>query len=139
MRSRRPPHECVIAQHKGETLITLLRGRLHQRPRERANRRKEINKKTRAWEVNCAGQRNYNHAVHQVWRPATKRISLAADGSLISDGSACVMARGTARRVRIIGAGDLGALIERQQVNEAITLGALRSGLDDPAEVVTKR
>jgi len=139
MRSRRPPHECVIAQHKGETLITLLRGRLHQRPRERANRRKEINKKTRAWEVNCAGQRNYNHAVHQVWRPATKRISLAADGSLISDGSACVMARGTARRVRIIGAGDLGALIERLQVNEAITLGALRSGLDDPVEVVTKR
>ena len=71
--------------------------------------------------------------------PLTKRISLAADGSLKSDGSACVMARGTARRVRIIGAGDFGALIEQLQVNEAITLGALRVGLADPVQVVTKQ
>jgi len=33
--------------------------------------------------------------------PLTKQISLAADGTLIKDGSACVMTRGTAERVRV--------------------------------------
>jgi hypothetical protein len=71
--------------------------------------------------------------------PLTKRISLAKDGTLVSDGSACIMAHGTARRVRIIGANDLGTLIERLQINEAITLGALRVGLADQVQVVTKQ
>ena len=35
--------------------------------------------------------------------PLTKRISLAADGSLTSDGSACVMSRGTAKRFTFSG------------------------------------
>ena len=34
--------------------------------------------------------------------PLTKRISLAPDGSLLSDGSACVMSRGTAKRLRLV-------------------------------------
>ena len=71
--------------------------------------------------------------------PLTKRISLVADGSLKSDGSACVMACGSARRVHIAGASDLGALIERLRPNEAIALGALRAGLADPVQVVTKQ
>jgi hypothetical protein len=33
--------------------------------------------------------------------PLTKRISLALDGTLVSDGSACVMTRGMAERVKI--------------------------------------
>jgi hypothetical protein len=33
--------------------------------------------------------------------PLTKRISLTADGSVFSDGGACIMSCGTARRVQI--------------------------------------
>jgi hypothetical protein len=71
--------------------------------------------------------------------PLTKRISLEADGSLKSDGSACVMAQGEARRVHITDVFALGALIERLQPNEAIALGALRAGLADPVQVVSKQ
>jgi hypothetical protein len=71
--------------------------------------------------------------------PLTKRISLEADGSIRSDGSACVMARGLARRIHLTAASDLGALIERLKPNEAIALGALRAGLSDPVQVVTKQ
>jgi hypothetical protein len=71
--------------------------------------------------------------------PLTKRISLEADGSIRSDGSACVMARGSARRIHLTAASDLGALIERLKPNEAIALGALRAGLSDPVQVVTKQ
>jgi hypothetical protein len=61
--------------------------------------------------------------------PLTKRIRLAADGSLASDGSACVMSRGSARRVQIADVGELATLIDRLQSNEALALGALRSDL----------
>ena len=71
--------------------------------------------------------------------PLTKRISLAADGTVISDGSCCLMGNGEARRVEIAGIGDLAALIEQLRVNEAIALGALRPGLQPPVQVVTKR
>jgi hypothetical protein len=56
--------------------------------------------------------------------PLTKRISLAADGSIISDGSACVMSRGTAQRIRIAGVKQLAELIERLDSDQAIALGA---------------
>jgi hypothetical protein len=71
--------------------------------------------------------------------PLTKRISLAPDGSLKSDGSACIMAQGQARRAAITSVADLGALIERLDSNEALALGSLRPGLPDQVEVVTKR
>src|SRR5262249_60523566 len=70
--------------------------------------------------------------------PLTKRISLAADGSLKSYGSACVMAHGAARRVHITSVSDFVRLIERLRPNEAIALGALRPGLADLVQVVTK-
>ncbi len=41
--------------------------------------------------------------------PLTKRITLLPDGTLKSDGSACVMSFGQARRVAIESVADLGA------------------------------
>jgi hypothetical protein len=69
--------------------------------------------------------------------PLTKRISLAADGSIKSDSSACLMARGTARRVEVANIQQFAALIELPP-NQAIALGALRTGLRDQVKVVTK-
>ena len=62
--------------------------------------------------------------------PLTKRISLASDGTLVKDGSACVMTRGTAERVKIAGIDELAALIGSLRPSQAIALGALR---DRPA------
>src|SRR5262245_8382861 len=71
--------------------------------------------------------------------PLTKRISLAPDGALKSDGAACVMASGKARRASLASVLDLGNLIEQLKPNEAIALGSLRDGLADQVEVVPKR
>src|SRR5262245_16299921 len=71
--------------------------------------------------------------------PLTKRISLAPDGTVKSDGSACVMARGTAQRVRIADVRELAAVIENVRPDQAIALGALRTGLPDKVQVVTKQ
>ena len=71
--------------------------------------------------------------------PLTKRISLAPDGTLKKDGSACVMARGTAERVKVAGVAALGTLIEGLQASQAIALGALRAGLPDKVEVTTEK
>jgi hypothetical protein len=70
--------------------------------------------------------------------PLTKGISLSADGSIKSDGSACRMARGDARRVPVANAKQLAALIERTRSNQAIGLGTLRPDLRDEVDVVTK-
>jgi hypothetical protein len=43
--------------------------------------------------------------------PLTKSITLAADGSLKSDGSACVMPSGRARRLPVSDAAHLSAVI----------------------------
>ena len=69
----------------------------------------------------------------------TKHISLSADGTLISDGSACLMSHGTARRVTLDGPQQLAELIGQLQSHEAIGLGALRHDLPDQVEIVTKR
>jgi hypothetical protein len=70
--------------------------------------------------------------------PLTKQISLAPDGSIISDGSACTMGGGTAHRVRIDGLDALAALIETLKSSQALALGALRSDLPDTVEIATK-
>jgi hypothetical protein len=70
--------------------------------------------------------------------PLTKRISLAADGSIKSDASTCLMARGTARRVPIADVGQFASLIEQLRTDQAIALGALRPDLPDKVQVVTK-
>jgi hypothetical protein len=70
--------------------------------------------------------------------PLTKRISLAA-GKIISDGSACVMSQGTARRLPVADVGELGDIIHRMGSREALGLGALRSSLPDHCRIITKR
>jgi hypothetical protein len=71
--------------------------------------------------------------------PLTKQIRLDENGELRSDGSACVMSRGTAQRRLLAGVGDLAALIGDLRSNQAIALGALRHGLPDQVNVATKR
>ena len=66
--------------------------------------------------------------------PLTKRISLDPNDKIVSDGNACYMARGRAKRVRIGGVGELAALIERLNSKQAVALGALR----DEVRIVTK-
>jgi uncharacterized protein DUF5906 len=68
--------------------------------------------------------------------PLTKRISLV-DGKVDSDSSACGMAHGSARRVRLAGLEDLKALIENFASNEALALGALREDLGDEVAIAT--
>ena len=70
--------------------------------------------------------------------PLTKRISLNEDGTLNSDGSACTMARGTARRVKLAGVAELAALIGQLHSSQAIALGALRADLPDEVTIVAK-
>ena len=70
--------------------------------------------------------------------PLTKRITLTADGKIASDGSACTMARGRAKRERIGCVGELAALIEDLTSEQAIALGALRDDLPDEISIVTK-
>ncbi|GAU83926.1 hypothetical protein [Bosea sp. BIWAKO-01] len=71
--------------------------------------------------------------------PLTKQISLAPDGTLIQDKSACVMSRGAAARVMVDGVNGLGELIEKLTPSQAIALGALRADLPDKVEVTTKK
>jgi hypothetical protein len=71
--------------------------------------------------------------------PLSKRISLGPDGQMISDGSACIMTRGTARRVTLSNLSDLAALIADLDTHEALGLGTLHPSTPDAVEVTTKR
>jgi DNA polymerase I-like protein with 3'-5' exonuclease and polymerase domains len=71
--------------------------------------------------------------------PLTKQIYLAPDGTLVKDASACVMAHGTAERVRVAGVVALGALIQGLTPSQALALGTLRTDLPDKVEVATKK
>jgi len=70
--------------------------------------------------------------------PLTKRISLSDTGTLISDGSACIMGRGTAKRLRFGNIGEFANVIGHLQQNEAIALGALHPDLPDAVNVTTQ-
>jgi hypothetical protein len=70
--------------------------------------------------------------------PLTKRISLDTNGKPNSNGAACVMAHGTARRAPITDVHEFAALIGGFASNEALALGMLREGLPDQVRVVTK-
>lgn len=70
--------------------------------------------------------------------PLTKRISLGADGTLCSDGSECIMAKGAAQRVRLPDLYSFGRLLDRMTPEKAIGLGTLRHDLPDQVEIVTK-
>ena len=71
--------------------------------------------------------------------PLTKRISLGPDGSVISDGGACIMSRGTATRFQYYDVQKLGEIIDQFGPDQAITLGTLRPDLPDTVEITTKR
>jgi hypothetical protein len=71
--------------------------------------------------------------------PLTKQISLAADGTLIQDKSACVMVRGTAERVTVAGIDGLGVLIEDLTPSQALALGGLRADIPDKVRIATTR
>src|SRR5258708_11827283 len=68
----------------------------------------------------------------------SKRISLAADGSLKSDGSACLMGRGDARRVRFSDLYAFAECIGKLAQHQAVALGALRLDLPGKVEINTK-
>jgi hypothetical protein len=70
--------------------------------------------------------------------PLTKRISLSLDGRLASDGSACVMSRGIARRHHIDHLTMFADLIGGLESDQAIALGSLRDDLPDSVAVATK-
>ena len=70
--------------------------------------------------------------------PLTKRISLHPDGTLNSDGLACLMTQGVARRLPVTDANELAVLIEKVAVNQALGLGRLRFDLPSEVDVVTK-
>ena len=57
---------------------------------------------------------------------------------ITSDGNACYMSRGRAKRVRIDGLDELASLIEGLTSQQAITLGALHDDLPDEVRIVTK-
>ncbi len=71
--------------------------------------------------------------------PLTKQVALTPDGSVKSDGSACVMSRGSAQRVHLAAVRHLADLIGQLQPNEAIATGTLRPDLPDTVEITTKR
>ena len=71
--------------------------------------------------------------------PLTKRITIRSDGSLISDGSACLMSHGTAYRFAFDDIAEFAKLIENFGPDQALTLGRLRPDLPNKVEVVTKR
>jgi hypothetical protein len=70
--------------------------------------------------------------------PLTKRISLQPDGAIKSDGSACIMARGQAERLRFEALRQFADAIARLGSGEAIALGALRDGLPEQVEITTR-
>jgi hypothetical protein len=70
--------------------------------------------------------------------PLTKQISLNPDDTLKSDGSACIMSHGSARRVELNSAQEFADLIGSLGSREAITLGTLRDDLPDEVRVVAR-
>src|SRR4051794_33039807 len=71
--------------------------------------------------------------------PLTKLITLGPDDRIKSDGSACVMGRGSARRTLVTSMAMLADHIAALAENEAITLGRLADGLRADVEITTKR
>ncbi len=78
-------------------------------------------------------------ALTKIGGPLTKRITLLPDGSLHSDGSACVMSRGSAKRARFDNLESFAEHIGALASHEAIALGALRHGIPENVQIDTKK
>jgi hypothetical protein len=68
----------------------------------------------------------------------TKKISLTDDGTLLSDGSPCIMPSGTGERASFNTLSEFAAYISSLGSHQAIALGSLRSDLPDEVQIVTK-
>ena len=71
--------------------------------------------------------------------PLTKKIRLSANGDIHSDGAACALAHGRARRFGFDRLSEFSRLIEGFRDNQAITLGRLADGLPAMVDIVPKR
>jgi hypothetical protein len=65
----------------------------------------------------------------------SKRIFLDEQGRVCTDGSQCLMARGTATRAAVETASDLAKYIAGCGSDQAIVLGSLRSDVHSPATI----
>jgi hypothetical protein len=70
--------------------------------------------------------------------PLTKRISISPDGSLCSDGSACIMSTGAAARATFDSLSAFATCISGLRSDQAIALGTLRDGLPDQVRIRPK-
>ena len=71
--------------------------------------------------------------------PLTKQIWLEPDGSLRTDGSACIMIAGCATRFRFDRMDELAQKINKMGDCNALALGALAADVRNPADVTTSR
>jgi hypothetical protein len=69
----------------------------------------------------------------------SKRVYVDEQGSVRSDASQCLMARGTATRAAAATASDLATLITSCGSDQAIALGSLKAGLPDSVAIATER
>ena len=69
--------------------------------------------------------------------PLTKRISLGQDGKPVSNGGACLMARGQAVRMCCESLGEFAAHINQLEESQAIGLGTLHGDLPERVNIVT--
>jgi hypothetical protein len=71
--------------------------------------------------------------------PLSKRISLNEEGKINSDGSTCVMSRGTANRRTIRAVEELAMVIGYMPSHQALALGRMREGLGNTVYLVPKK
>lgn len=71
--------------------------------------------------------------------PLTKQIALGEDGKIKSDGSACVLIKGIAQRIRFAGISQYSEFLVAFESSDAIVGGPLRPDLPDTVFVITKR
>jgi hypothetical protein len=69
----------------------------------------------------------------------SKRIYLDETGKVHSEGSNCLMVRGTATRAMPVTTGDLAALITSCRSDQALALGSLKAGIPDPVAITTEK
>src|SRR4051812_36771937 len=69
----------------------------------------------------------------------SKRIFLDETGKVCSDGSHCLVVRGSATRAAAATAGDLATLILSCSSDQALALGSLKAGIPDPVAITTEK
>jgi hypothetical protein len=72
------------------------------------------------------------------WRAVNEKIRLV-NGKIVSDVSACKMARGAAKRARFDTLQEFGNLLGRLDEQSAVAFGALQPALSDEVAVVKKQ